>query len=441
MWSRIAGLGIFLCLLVPASIRAEPGEESISLQEVNRIGFDEAVAGFQGQRVVDLYVRVVGRFGSPIRNLGPQDFEIWQDDELIDSEDLVVSTLETTGRGVTAVLAIDASGTMRGEPFAKAKEAAGVFLDKLHPEDRVAILAFSEGITTVSEFGDQRSVARQELRDFEIDVEHSRHTLLYDGVFRSLDQIRTSSNLPHRSFVILFSDGKDDGSDRTKEDVLHEAKGSSHQSGILIFSVGYARFGGAGLDTMRVFAEETGGEFMEAKSLEDMLDFFDLVARQMTQSYVVTYPASMDGEQHEIRVTIAGKSGEFTAFFPDIPLPKWPWAVGLLGVAMVAGVIVFLRSRGTVGRLSIVSGSNSGTQIALKKGKTLIGALEDNDVVLADSRVSRYHAEIVVRGRSIELADLDSTNGTMINGQPVKRGPIGIGDKITFADVEIIFEK
>ena len=79
MWSRIAGLGIFLCLLVPASIRAEPGEESISLQEVNRIGFDEAVAEFQGQRVVDLYVRVVGRFGSPIRNLGPQDFEIWQD--------------------------------------------------------------------------------------------------------------------------------------------------------------------------------------------------------------------------------------------------------------------------------------------------------------------------------------------------------------------------
>ncbi len=438
---RWVGCSIALLALVAATPTwAQDDRVSLSTQPVGRVGFDDAVAGPGEERVVDLYVRVLTPAGAPVRELSPADIEVWEDDRRIETSDLVVEALEKTGRGITVVLAIDASGTMRGEPFARAKEAALALLDHLNPEDRVAIVTFAEEINEVSDFLASRSESRDALETLEIDIERSRHTLLWDGAFRALDLIRTSTSIPRRSFVILLSDGKDDGSDRTRDDVIREALGRGHQAQVLVFSVGYSRFGGAGLGEMEAVASETGGEFMRASAAEEMSDFFEVVRRQMSESYVVRYPSDMDGAQHAIRVTVGDQSGERTAFFPDIAGPRWPWVVAVMVLAVVVAVVALLRRRATVGRLTINSGPFAGTQVSLKKGKTLIGSLEDNHLVLPGSKVSRYHAEIVVRGRVVEITDLDSTNGTMINGRKVKRGPLEPGDRITIADVEIDFE-
>ncbi|MFD8595678.1 FHA domain-containing protein [Kitasatospora sp. NPDC059646] len=60
-----------------------------------------------------------------------------------------------------------------------------------------------------------------------------------------------------------------------------------------------------------------------------------------------------------------------------------------------------------------------------------IGRATDNDLVLGDLSVSRHHAELRARadGR-YEIADLDSHNGTYLNGQPVLQAPVGPGDLV-----------
>jgi pSer/pThr/pTyr-binding forkhead associated (FHA) protein len=61
----------------------------------------------------------------------------------------------------------------------------------------------------------------------------------------------------------------------------------------------------------------------------------------------------------------------------------------------------------------------------------VIGRSKDCDVPLADGNVSRRHAEL---GRSEEgfvLRDLDSTNGTLVNGRRIRRATVGAGDEIT----------
>ena len=49
------------------------------------------------------------------------------------------------------------------------------------------------------------------------------------------------------------------------------------------------------------------------------------------------------------------------------------------------------------------------------KSAITVGAMDDNDLVLRDETVSRYHCRIVQEGESYVLVDLDSTNGTFIN--------------------------
>ena len=48
----------------------------------------------------------------------------------------------------------------------------------------------------------------------------------------------------------------------------------------------------------------------------------------------------------------------------------------------------------------------------LDEGTTMVGTHADNDLVLTDATVSRYHLELQVRRDGIEVRDLDTTNGT-----------------------------
>src|SRR5215468_2012932 len=57
-----------------------------------------------------------------------------------------------------------------------------------------------------------------------------------------------------------------------------------------------------------------------------------------------------------------------------------------------------------------------------------IGRAPDNDVVISDLSVSRHHAELRRVGDSYQIADLDSHNGTFVNGQRVMTAPLTEGD-------------
>jgi len=60
-----------------------------------------------------------------------------------------------------------------------------------------------------------------------------------------------------------------------------------------------------------------------------------------------------------------------------------------------------------------------------------IGRLSENDIVLADSSVSRLHAQVEDRGGTFWLRDLGSSNGIQLNGRREQEFPLRSGDLIT----------
>jgi ABC transport system ATP-binding/permease protein len=76
----------------------------------------------------------------------------------------------------------------------------------------------------------------------------------------------------------------------------------------------------------------------------------------------------------------------------------------------------------------------------LPPGTFTIGRESDNHIVLADVLASRHHAAVVPTPSGKEIRDLGSINGTFVNGVRVDRAPLGDGDVVTIANIDLVFE-
>ena len=78
--------------------------------------------------------------------------------------------------------------------------------------------------------------------------------------------------------------------------------------------------------------------------------------------------------------------------------------------------------------------------VPLSGGKVRLGRGADNDVVLSDVSVSRYHAEIRRESDGWVLHDMKSTNGVEVNGVPVERAVLQAGDRLGVGSFSLLVE-
>ncbi len=71
----------------------------------------------------------------------------------------------------------------------------------------------------------------------------------------------------------------------------------------------------------------------------------------------------------------------------------------------------------------------------------ILGRGTDCDLRLVDPGVSRHHAEIRVEDGEVVLVDLGSTNGTFVNGQPVRRIALSDGTRVTLGRTTLVFRR
>ena len=69
-----------------------------------------------------------------------------------------------------------------------------------------------------------------------------------------------------------------------------------------------------------------------------------------------------------------------------------------------------------------------------------IGRSGDNQLVLADARVSRHHGRLQARRGALVYTDLGSTNGSRVNGIRVDEIALGMGDRVQLADTVLVVE-
>lgn len=105
------------------------------------------------------------------------------------------------------------------------------------------------------------------------------------------------------------------------------------------------------------------------------------------------------------------------------------------GQCDVTGVIK-ADPNGRVGTL--VTGD--GRRIPVAERPVVIGRLSSCDIPLGDPQVSRRHAEVRRDAEGFAVFDLESTNGTVVNGAPVRERRLSDGDELRIGSATIRFE-
>ena len=76
----------------------------------------------------------------------------------------------------------------------------------------------------------------------------------------------------------------------------------------------------------------------------------------------------------------------------------------------------------------------------LKVDKTTVGRVEDNTFQIAEPSVSSHHCEVLLRGSDVVVRDLNSTNGTFINGEKITETTLKPGQVLRLGQIEMRLE-
>lgn len=101
--------------------------------------------------------------------------------------------------------------------------------------------------------------------------------------------------------------------------------------------------------------------------------------------------------------------------------------------------IIALRKQ-SMAKLVLLSAGMTGRTHELKVDKTTIGRVEDNTFQIAEPSVSSHHCEILLRGTDVVVHDLNSTNGTYINGEKVSESILKPGQVLKLGQIEMRLE-
>ena len=131
---------------------------------------------------------------------------------------------------------------------------------------------------------------------------------------------------------------------------------------------------------------------------------------------------------------------------PVAPLPRPPVAplpTNVTPIRALPSVTEVVPPPMRLGQLATeeIALVQDGRRYPIDQPVVVLGRAPGCDITLDDRNVSRRHAEVRRRGPVVVLVDLESTNGTIVNGRRIREHPLADGDRITLGNSRLTFER
>ena len=244
--------------------------------------------------VVQVTVTVSDGRGRFVRNLPRSAFHVSEDGK---PQGITHFTSEDVPLEI--VVAIDISGSMT-PAMVKPKKAVKEFLSDVPNQDLVTLLGFNDSIFTLTrKTGDPAERIRAVDR-----LAPWGSTALYDVILRGVEILGRQTG---RKALIVFTDGEDQGSHATINDVERRLQSSD----VTLYMIGQGR--GVTLDALKKIMERlanpTGGRALFTDSIDELHDSFADLLDELSNQYLLGYEpinTKHDDVWRKIRVDVDG---------------------------------------------------------------------------------------------------------------------------------------
>ena len=169
------------------------------------------------------------------------------------------------GKGFSMLLVLDTSGSVKGSPLEGIKKSAMEFVSLLGELDRCGVITFNDEANLVVPFTSDKNRLRRKIERL---MTKGKNTVLFDAL--DLAFLLLKKEKDKSRFVVLFSDGKDEGSQSNPREVIKRAR----KSQIAIFGLGYSRVEKRYLRTLESLSQSTGGIFAESPHFGEIVELF-----------------------------------------------------------------------------------------------------------------------------------------------------------------------
>jgi VWFA-related protein len=264
---------------------------------------------------VAVYFTAVDSTGLPIADVSKDRVQVVHNGRPV--PDLTLELAESEQEGLAAVVAVDTSGSMQGQPLDYARAAVRLFLERMGPRDRGAIISFGQTVQLVQDLTGDRDALSRALGG----LAAGGDTALYDGAFQAITLVGRQP-LGRRA-VVVITDGEDTHSSVTLDDVIVKARETS--TPVSVIAIGDVK-----LEPIQRLALVTGGSLSVAPDPDHLSERASQVSELLRKQYVLRYraPDSRPPENEvELVVSQGGRQIRTAQRFPAPPLP--PLSVGL----------------------------------------------------------------------------------------------------------------
>ena len=255
--------------------------------------------------LVVLHVSVRDRGGRHVTGLEKDNFTVIDDGK---PQTLQMFSADEVPASIGVL--IDNSNSMRTSRE-RVVASAVAFAGHSHPRDEIFVLTFNEhvrqpwgpAVTGEMDLERFRSSMAQAI------VAHGM-TAIYDAVAEGLR--RVGNGALTRQVLILISDGDDNASATTRDDVLKQVRESDATIYTVILTDPLTRNGDARF--LRRLAQATGGEAQSPRRVDDVPSAFERISRDIRSAYTLAYAPAHHGDDGErrrraVQVYVRAKDG------------------------------------------------------------------------------------------------------------------------------------
>lgn len=246
---------------------------------------------------IRIYVNLLDGAGNPIHPLSERNFTV-----MLDGQDIAITKLalfKDTDEGIAYTLLIDISKTMAGAPFTQSLQAAQGIIEHIGARDSIAIIAFGDDVSPISDFTNDKDALLAKLRA--ITPDHN-NTHFYAAVNKAYElNKRQDQDLPRRRAILVISDGKDEGSGIILDDLLRQ----NDHLGIPIYSIGYSKIERRYLDHLKRLSELSGGRYLTTQDTQEFSQIYQEMFSDLQSHYVIyteCQTGTADGSTHQMIV-------------------------------------------------------------------------------------------------------------------------------------------